>query len=113
MEEIKAVNEENFESEVIQSTLPALMDFWTPQCRPCKNLSVVLEKFSKTVEGKLKIVKVNAEECAGLAARLGVRGVPTLVLFHKQKAVGMNSGFLLPHELRQWIVSCLPDAYGL
>jgi thioredoxin 1 len=110
MAEIEMVNEKTFEEEVMKSEIPTLVDFWTPQCVPCKSLSVFLDKFSKTVEGKLKIVKVNAEECAGLANRLGVLGVPTLVLFHNGKAVGTKTGVLLPHELRQWIESCLPES---
>jgi len=109
MAEIKMVNEETFNEEVTKSMIPTLVDFWTPQCVPCKSLSVVLDKFSKTMEGKLKIVKVNAEECPGLANRLGVLGVPTLMLFYNGQAMGMKTGFLLPHELRQWVGSCLPE----
>ena len=109
MAEIKMVDEESFALEVTKSGIPTLVDFWTPQCVPCKNLSVVLDKFSQTMEGKLKIVKVNAEESTGLASRLGIRGVPTLMLFCSGKAVGTKTGFLLPHELRQWIASCLPE----
>lgn len=107
MAEIEPVNEENFHEEVMTSTLPALVDFWTPTCMPCKGLSHVLEKFNQTVDGKLKIVKINAEECPGLARQWDIRGVPTLMLFHQGKVVGTRTGFLLPHELRQWIDSCL------
>jgi thioredoxin len=107
---IEAVNEKNFDAEVTNSKTPTLVDFWTPQCGPCKPLSVILEKFYETVEGKLKIVKVNAEECAELANRFGVRGVPTLMLFHHGKAIGVKTGVLLPPELRQWIKSCLPQS---
>jgi thioredoxin 1 len=109
MPEIRRINEETFDEEVMKSNIPTLVDFWTPQCVPCRSLSVILEKFSQTVEGKLKIVKVNAEECARLASRFGVLGVPTLMLFRNGKAVATKTGVLLPHELRRWIGSCLPE----
>ena len=107
MAEIEMVNEENFETEVMKSPIPTLVDFWTATCVPCRSLSVILEKFIQTAKGSLKIVKVNAEECPGLAGRLGVRGVPTLILFKNGKAVGTRTGVLLPPELRKWIESCL------
>lgn len=110
MSEIKHVNEENFENEVIRSKIPTLVDFWTPTCIPCKSASVILDKFNKTAEGKLKIVKVNAEESAGLASQFNILGVPTLVLFHDGEVIGTKAGFLLPHELRRWIESCLPES---
>ncbi len=109
MAEIKVVNEETFDEEVVKSNIPTLVDFWTSHCVPCRSLAVILDKFSKTVEGQLKIVKVNAEECARLASRFGVLGVPTLMLFRNGKAVATRTGVLLPHELRQWIGSCLPE----
>lgn len=107
MSETKAVNENNFEMEVVKSEIPVLIDFWTTTCIPCRSLSVILDKFSHSVEGKLKMVKVNAEEQPGLAARLGVRGVPTLMLFYHGEVIGSRGGFLLPHELRHWIESAL------
>ena len=109
MPDIEAVNEESFDTEVTHSKIPTLVDFWTPQCGPCKPLSIILKKFYETVDGKLKIVKINAEECPGLANRLGVRGVPTLMLFHLGKAIGTQTGVLFPPELRQWIETCLPE----
>jgi len=111
MPEIKTINEETFDAEVTHSKTPALVDFWTPQCVPCKTVSAILGKFYNTAGDKLKIVSVNAEECAGLANRLGVQGVPTLMLFHKGKIVGTKTGVLLPPELRQWIESCLPGMF--
>jgi len=105
MAEIKTVDENNFEREVLKDGIPTLVDFWTPTCLPCKTLAVVLEKFSQTAEGKLKVVRIDAQACAGLASRLGVRGVPTLMLFHQGKVLGTRTGFLLPHELRKWISS--------
>lgn len=110
MSKIETVNEENFNREVIESKVPTLVDFFTPECAPCKPLSMVLQKFYQTVEGKLKIVKFNAEECDELAKQLGVRGVPTLMLFRDGKVIETRTGFLFPHQLRQWIDTCLSES---
>jgi len=107
MSDPKVVNEENFEEEVFKSEIPVLIDFWTITCIPCKSLSVILDKFGRSMEGRLKIVKVNAEEQPGLAAQLGVRGVPTLMLFDHGEVIENRGGFFLLHELRQWIESAL------
>jgi len=104
------VNENNFEAEVVKSEIPVLIEFWTASCIPCKSLSVILDKFSRSMEGKLKIIKVNAEEQPVLATQLGVRGVPTLMLFDHGEVIGSRVGFLLLHELRQWIESTLGNA---
>jgi len=109
MPEIKSVTDETFDKEVAKSKVPILVDFWTPQCVPCRSVSVFLEKLYQSEEGKLEIFKVNAEECPELVKRLGVRGVPTLMLFNSGKAIGTKTGVLLPHELRQWISSCLSE----
>ena len=109
MPEIKSVNGKTFEEEVTKSKVPILVDFWTPQCVPCKSVSVFLEKLYQSEDGNLEIIKVNAEESPELAKRLGVRGVPTLMLFNEGKAIGTRTGVLLPHEIRQWISSCLPE----
>lgn len=104
---IKSVNEENFDEEVAKSRIPIIVDFWTPRCVPCKSVSVFLEKLYQSEQGKIEIFKVNAEKCPELTKKLGVRGVPTLMLFNSGKAIGTKREILLPHELRQWISSCL------
>lgn len=108
MSERIIVDENRFEAEVTNCQLPILVDFYTPTCGPCKSLAVILEKFEKSMEGQVKVVAVNAEESPDLAQRLGVRGVPTLMLFHEGRLVGTQTGVLLPPQLRQWMVSSLP-----
>ena len=102
------VNEHNFETEVANSKVPTLVDFYTPACGPCKSLAVMLDKLEKIMEGRIKVVAVNAEESPDLSRRLGVRGVPTLVLFYQGSLIDTRTGILLPPQLRDWVSASLP-----
>ena len=75
-------NRDNYESEVVESKQPVMVDFWGPQCAPCLALMPVVERLEKECAGKIKLVKVNAAENRMLCARLRVFGLPTY-LFYK------------------------------
>jgi thioredoxin 1 len=89
------VNETNFDSEVLKSNLPVLVDFWAPWCGPCKMVAPVLEEIATEQAGRAKIVKVNLDESPGLAQKYRVQAVPTLLYFVggevKEMAVGAAS----------------------
>ena len=78
---MKVVNSNNFESEVIDSNIPVLVDFYADWCGPCKMVMPILENIESTTVGQLKIVKVNVEESQDLATTYNVRNIPTMVLF--------------------------------
>ena len=86
------LNEQNWNGEVLQSTLPIIIDFWGESCSPCKVLEPLLEQVEKDFKGKLKFGKVNVRTHGSLAARYGVRNIPTLLLFRDGKVVGQNVG---------------------
>ena len=89
------LTEENFSQEVLDSTMPVLVDFWAEWCGPCKAIAPILDELATEYEGKLRIGKVNIDEQQGLAAKYRVQAIPTLLLFHKgevaEQIVGLRS----------------------
>ena len=78
---IKTANVENFESIVLNSDIPVVVDFWAPWCGPCKAIAPMLDQAAEDYAGDLKIVKVNVDENRSLAVKYGVRSIPMLILF--------------------------------
>ena len=75
------ITNENFETEVLKSDKPVIVDFWAEWCGPCKALAPILEEISSEVETKAKVVKVNVDQAGELAQQYGIRGIPTLIFF--------------------------------
>jgi thioredoxin 1 len=88
-----------FETDVLQSTQPVLVDCWATWCGPCKAIAPLLDEAAQTYEGRLKIVKINVDENRTVPAMLGVRGVPTLLLFDKGQLKTMKVGAVTKAQL--------------
>ncbi len=75
------INTSNFESEVLKSSVPVLVDFWADWCMPCKMLTPVIDELQKEFDGKANVVKVNVDDNQELAAEYNVMSIPTVLLF--------------------------------
>jgi len=98
---------ENFESEVIKSQKPVLVDFWAEWCPPCLMVAPILEKLSEEYKDKVKICKLNVDEAPEVANRFSVSSIPTLILFKGGKEAGRQIGALPEETLKKWIDSGL------
>lgn len=100
---IKAVTDVSFETEVITSELPVLVDFWAEWCGPCKMVAPVLEEIASEYEGSLTVAKVDVDSNPESPARYGVRGIPTLLIFKHGQVVATKVGAMSKSELKSYI----------
>lgn len=86
------LDEKNFDKEVLQATMPVVVDFWAVWCGPCKVLSPIVDELAKEYEGKMKVGKLNVDENNALAMKYNVMSIPTLKFFKGGKVVGEMIG---------------------
>ena len=106
-ESIIELNAENFETEVLESDTPVLVDFWAEWCAPCKQIAPALEEIASDLEGRLSIAKVNIDENPSTPSKYGVRGIPTLILFKDGQSAATKVGTLTKNKLLEWVESML------
>ncbi|HEY9658526.1 MAG TPA: thioredoxin [Allocoleopsis sp.] len=87
-----AVTDETFEQEVIESSVPVLVDFWAPWCGPCRMVAPVVDEIAEQYSGQIKVVKVNTDDNPSVASKYGIRSIPTLMIFKEGQRVDMVVG---------------------
>jgi len=103
------VNSENFEEEVLKSTLPVVVDFWAPWCPPCKVIAPILEELTNEYEGKIKFCKLNADRNESITLKYGIKSIPTLIVFVAGKEVDRIVGVLPKDKLTKWLDKILGE----
>ena len=103
MSEVLHINDADFESIVVNSDIPVLLDFWAPWCGPCKMIAPVLEELAPEFAGKVKIVKMNVDDNQTTPAQFGVRSIPTLLLIKNGQVVATQVGALPKTQLANFI----------
>jgi len=97
------VTDASFESEVLKSTTPVLVDYWAEWCGPCKMIAPILDDVAREYAGKLKIAKLNIDENQDTPPKYGIRGIPTLMLFKNGDVAATKVGALSKGQLTAFL----------
>jgi len=102
-ENTKAITDASFEADVVNSSLPVLVDFWAEWCGPCKMIAPVLDEVASEYSDKLTIAKMNVDENPETPQKFGVRGIPTLILFKNGNVESTKVGALTKSQLTAFL----------
>ena len=97
------VTDDSFETEVLGSSKPVLVDFWAEWCGPCKQIGPALEQTADDLAGQVTIAKVNIDESPMVPSRLGVKGIPTMMLFKNGQMTAMKVGAMPKTKILEWL----------
>lgn len=100
---VKEATDNNFENDVLNADKPALVDFWAVWCGPCKALAPVIDELAEENKDKLNVFKLNVDDNPNMAAKFGVRGIPTVMLFKDGKLVDQHVGVAPKADLQSKI----------
>ncbi|HET7649649.1 MAG TPA: thioredoxin TrxA [Gammaproteobacteria bacterium] len=96
-------SDSNFESDVLKSDLPVLVDYWAEWCGPCKMIAPILDEIAADYQGKLKIAKVNVDENQQVTQKYGIRSIPTLILFKDGNVQAQKVGAMSKSQLTAFV----------
>jgi len=106
-EKILDFGDSNFDTEVLQSPIPVLVDFWASWCAPCRSVAPIVDALAEAYEGKIKVGKVNVDENPAIPARYGIRGIPTIMLFKEGKLIDQVVGAVPKTQLEALVNKAL------
>ncbi len=95
------ITDADFDSAVLKSSVPVLVDFWAPWCGPCRALGPVIDELSAEYEGKISIVKMNVDENPSTPGKYGIRAIPTMILFKNGQVVEQVTGAVSKSSLKE------------
>lgn len=101
------LNDANFDSEVINSDTPVLVDFWAPWCGPCRAVAPIVEEISSSYAGKVKVGKLNVDDNQQTTMKFGIRSIPTLIVFKGGQAVEQIIGAVPKGEIERAVGKAL------
>jgi thioredoxin 1 len=101
------VSDADFESEVLKSSDPVVVDFWAEWCGPCRQIAPALEEIAGSLNGRVKIVKLNVDENPHTASKYGVMSIPTLMIFKNGEMASRQVGAAPRQKLEQWITASM------
>ncbi|MCZ8546246.1 thioredoxin TrxC [Mesorhizobium qingshengii] len=102
------VDAEIFDRQITRSSVPVVVDVWAPWCGPCKMMAPAYEAAANELEPLVRLIKLNSDNEQAVATRLGIRGIPTMILFHGGREIARASGAMTASQIVRWVRDRLP-----
>lgn len=102
------VDAKAFDHQIARSSIPVVVDIWAPWCGPCKMMAPAYEAAARELEPHVRLLKLNSDNEQAVAARLGIRGIPTMILFHGGREIARTSGAMTAGQIVRWVRDRLP-----
>ena len=102
------VDEEAFDRHVAHSDIPVLVDVWAPWCGPCRSMAPMFERAAQQLEPRVRLLKLNSDKAPAVSSRLGISGIPTLLLMRNGREIARTSGAMDTKRIVAWTMAGLP-----